>query len=269
MKTNPRTNPKNHSHKEPHQETEIEFIYGKNAVMSALRERPDAIERVFLEKGKEFEKDFEDEVYRHINKNQIPREIFNTNDLAHDLKSANHQGMLAKVRVSDLMIGFEYFIENLEINENTCLIILGELQDPQNVGAIIRSAAAFGCAGILIPEHDQVQVNGTVVKVSAGTAFSIPLVKINNVNNVIEKLKAKKFWIYGLDMSGEKYIYEEKYTEPTCFVIGNEGEGLRQKTRESCDILLNIPMSEKVESLNAATSMSITLFEWRRQKLSK
>jgi 23S rRNA (guanosine2251-2'-O)-methyltransferase len=121
-------------------------------------------------------------------------------------------------------------------------------------------------SGILIPEHNQAQINGTVVKISAGTAFTIPLVKIGNVNNTIEKLKEKRFWIYGLDMFGEKSIYEEEYTEPTVFVIGNEGEGIREKTKEACDILLNIPISEKVESLNAAVSTAITVAEWRRQR---
>lgn len=244
--------------------TETIYIYGRNAVMGAINNRPDTVERVFLEKGKDFDKS----VLDLISEKQIKKEIFIHQDLPRDLHTVNHQGILAKVRVNDLTVGFEYFIENLEIDPNTCLLILGELEDVQNVGSIIRSAAGFGISGILIPEHNQAQINGTVVKISAGTAFTIPLVKIGNVNNVIEKLKEKRFWIYGLDMFGEKTIYEEKYTEPTVFVIGNEGAGIREKTKESCDMLLNIPISEKVESLNASISTAITLYEWRRQKLS-
>ncbi len=243
------------------------FIYGKNAVLSALQNRPDTVERIFLEKGKEFDKNLDKEISAVLNSHKIPKEIFIHQDLARDLQTANHQGILAKVKVGDLTVNFEYFLENLEIDSNTCLLILGELEDVQNVGSIIRSATAFGVAGILIPEHNQAQINGTIVKVSAGTAFSIPLVKIGNVNNAIEKLKEKRFWVYGLDMFGEKSIYEEKYTEPTVFIIGNEGDGIREKTKESCDMLLNIPISEKVESLNAAVSTAITVAEWRRQKL--
>ena len=243
------------------------FIYGKNAVLSALQNRPETVERIFLEKGKDFDKNLEKEIFNILNSKKIPKEIFIHQDLARDLQNVNHQGILAKVKVNDLTINFEYFLENLEIDSNTCLLLLGELEDVQNVGSIIRSAAALGVAGILIPEHNQAQVNGTVVKVSAGTAFSIPLVKIGNVNNAIERLKEKRFWVYGLDMFGEKSIYEEKFTEATCFVIGNEGEGIREKTKESCDMLLNIPISEKVESLNAAVSTAITIAEWRRQKL--
>jgi 23S rRNA (guanosine2251-2'-O)-methyltransferase len=255
------------------EKNETMYIFGKNAVLAALQNRPDIIERIFIEKDKGFEagklNDFEKKVEDIIKEKKIKKEIVSTGDLSREMQAANHQGILAKVRVDDLTVNFEYFIENLEIDSNTCLVLLGELQDVQNVGSIIRSATAFGVAGILIPEHDQAQVNGTVVKVSAGTAFNIPLVKINNVNNCIEKLKEKRFWVYGLDVSGEKTIYEEDFTEATCFVIGNEGDGIRAKTKEACDMLLNIPISQNVESLNASISTAITLYEWRKQKLTK
>ncbi len=244
------------------------YIFGKNAVMGALINRPDTIERVFIEKDRSFPENFENDLHKILTEKKIKKEIVSTGDLSREMQAANHQGILAKVRVDELTVNFDYFIENLEIDTNTCLVILGELEDVQNVGSIIRSATAFGVAGILIPEHNQAQINGTVVKVSAGTAFSIPLVKIGNINNTIEKLKEKRFWIYGLDMSGEKTIYEEKFSEATCFVIGNEGDGIREKTKEACDMLLNIPIAASVESLNASVSTAITLYEWRKQKLS-
>lgn len=249
---------------------EMIYIYGKNAVLGALENRPDTVERVFLENGKVWDKGYEDQVFAVLNKNkEIKKESFVNSDLSRELQTANHQGILAKVRVDELTQEFEYFIENLNIDANTCLLILGELQDVQNVGSIIRSASAFGISGILIPEHNQAQINSTVVKISSGTAFTIPLVKIGNINNTIEKLKEKRFWIYGLDMKGEKTIYEENYTEATVFIIGNEGDGIRQKTLEACDMLLNIPISTNVESLNASVSTAITLYEWRKQRLGK
>ncbi len=236
--------------------------------MGALVDRPETIERVFLEKGKSFDGKFGEDAFEIIHSKNIKKEHFVNSDLSRELQTANHQGILAKVKLDELVVDFEYFIENLTIDANTCLLILGELQDVQNVGSIIRSATAFGVAGILIPEHNQAQINGTVVKISSGTAFSIPLVKVGNINNTIEKLKEKRFWIYGLDVSGEKTIFEEKYTEASCFIIGNEGDGIRQKTLEACDMLLNIPISANVESLNASVSTAITLYEWRKQKLS-
>jgi 23S rRNA (guanosine2251-2'-O)-methyltransferase len=249
------------------------FIFGKNAVMSALEKRADLVERIFLVGDKKtLEKTSDDKIFaiqKLAHQKKISQETMLPHDLSRELQTANHQGVLAKVRVTDLTINIDFFLDNLEIDANTCLLILGELEDVQNVGSIIRSASAFGVAGILIPEHNQAQITGTVIKISAGTAFSIPLVKIKNVNNAIEKLKEKRFWVYGLDMFGEKSIYEEQYTEPTVFVIGNEGEGIREKTKDACDMLLNIPISQEVESLNAAVSTAITLYEWRRQKLTK
>lgn len=245
------------------------FIYGKNAVMGALSNRPDIIERVFIEKGKNFEKELEHTINDLLKAHDIPKENFVSTDLAKDMKDVNHQGIMAKARIDDLVIDFDFFIENLQIDSNTCVVVLGELEDVQNVGSIIRSALGFGVAGILIPEHNQAQINATIVKISAGAAFSIPLVKIGNVVQTIEKLKEKRFWIYGLDAFGEKTIYDEQYTEATAFVIGNEGDGVREKTKEHCDMLLSIPIDQKCESLNAGVSAAITLYEWRKQKLTK
>jgi 23S rRNA (guanosine2251-2'-O)-methyltransferase len=245
------------------------FIYGKNAVLSALQNRPDTVERLFIERGKNFEQEYEKPLFEAINKSGIKKEVFVPNDLNKELQTARHQGILAKVFIDNLTVELEYFLDNLTIDQNTCLVLLGELEDIQNVGSIIRSSTALGISGVLIPEHNQAQINGAVVKVSAGTAFSIPLVKIGNVNQAIEKLKKKGFWVYGLDMFGEKSIFEESFTEPTCFIVGAEGNGLREKTKEHCDMILNIPISEKAESLNAAVSTALTMYEWRRQRLSK
>jgi 23S rRNA (guanosine2251-2'-O)-methyltransferase len=115
------------------------------------------------------------------------------------------------------------------------------------------------------PKQDKRQ---DYAKISAGAIFSIPIVKVGNTNQAIEKLKENKFWVYGLDAAAPKTIYDEKYTEPTAFVVGNEGNGIREKTRDHCDLLLSIPISEKCESLNAAVSTAVTLYEWRRQKLA-
>ena len=145
------------------------------------------------------------------------------------------------------------------------LLVLGEVQDPHNVGAVIRSAAAFGFAGVLIPPHNQAPVNGTVVKVSAGMAFRIPLVTIPNVNTVLRDLKEDGFWVYGLEGEGTTKTTTEKYTRPTVFVLGNEGSGLREKTKELCDELLSIPIHPRCESLNAAAATAVVMAGWSAQ----
>jgi 23S rRNA (guanosine2251-2'-O)-methyltransferase len=160
------------------------------------------------------------------------------------------------------------FIDDLDITPNTSLVLLGELQDPHNVGAVIRNAAAFGVSGVLIPEHNQAPITPAVVKVSAGMAFRVPLVSIGNVNTTIDDLKENDFWIYGLVEEGEESLTEQAFATPTVFVVGNEAEGIRKKTREHCDKLISIP-TEGGQSLNAAASTAVTFFDWRRKQLSK
>ena len=142
---------------------------------------------------------------------------------------------------------------------------MGEVQDPHNVGAVIRSAAAFGVKGVLIPPHNQAPVTGTVVKVSAGMAFRIPLVTISNVNSTIRDLQSDGFWVYGLEGGGEANTVTEQYSKPSVFVLGNEATGLREKTREVCDELISITMHPQCESLNAAAATAIVLASWSAQ----
>lgn len=211
------------------------YIYGHHAVDEALAHAPHAVERVSLDLKK------------------LPPGID---------ADANHQNAFALVHVDKLMRPFKEFLNDLEVTPDTSIVILGELQDPQNVGAVIRSAAAFGVSAVLIPEHNQAPVTGTVVKVSAGMAFRIPLVTIGNVNNAVRDLKAKGFWVYGLDETAEQPITSEKFDAPTVFILGNEAKGLREKTRELCDILLSIPMAPRCESLNAAASAAVAFYAW-------
>lgn len=157
------------------------------------------------------------------------------------------------------------FITKLVVTPDTALVLLDELQDPQNVGAIIRSAAAFGVAGVLLPEHNQAPVTDAVISVSAGTAYQVPLVQIGNVNQTIRDLKERGFWIYGLDSKAEKNLSAEHFDAPAIFILGNESKGIRQKTREYCDVLLRIPLRPDCDSLNVAASAAIALHAWSGQ----
>jgi 23S rRNA (guanosine2251-2'-O)-methyltransferase len=150
----------------------------------------------------------------------------------------------------------------------TMLVLLDELTDPHNVGAIIRSAAAFGAAGILIPSHNQAPITGAVVKTSAGMVFRIPLVPINNVNQAIDTLKKEGFKTYGLVMDGDTALAEEPFDAPALMIVGNEGEGIREHTLARCDIRLRIPMDPRAESLNASVSAAVVLYQWSTRHLS-
>lgn len=239
------------------------YVYGRHAVKHALVHKPHTIEQIFLDSN------FDDaEIRKLIRSNNIGIQSLATSKAAKEISdSATHQGIVATILPEKLVVPYKEFIKDLKVGPHTALIILGEIQDPQNVGAIIRSAAAFGIAGILIPEHNQAQISGTVVKVSAGMAFRIPLVSIGNVNTTMLDLKEHGFWSYGLDGEAKESITNEKFDAPTVFVLGNEATGIRQKTLENCDFRLTIPMHNQCESLNVAASTAIALYAWSTKHL--
>lgn len=237
------------------------YIYGKRAVAEALTRAPQCVERVLM--TPEFQ---DDELKNLARKGGIAMGKFDARDLPRGVdEEANHQGVLAQVALSRLLRSYEDFVATLAVTPDTALVVLGEIQDPQNVGAIIRCAAAFGISGVLIPKHNQAPITGTVVKVSAGMAFSVPLVSIGNVNNAIRDLKGRGFWVYGLEGEAEKSLTDEKFDAPAVFVLGNEAKGIRMKTMELCDILLTIPMRPECESLNVAASSAVALYAWSAQ----
>lgn len=238
---------------------EIEFIFGKHAAREVLTERPDVVVEAHLST------DFSDvALIKLLDKNKAVRvKILNEKNPPRGVSSnAAHQGIVIGLVSSKLTIPYKEFKQTLKANPNTALLVLGEVQDPHNVGAVIRSAAAFGLAGVLIPPHNQAPITGTVVKVSAGMAFRIPLVTIPNVNTVLRDLKDSGFWVYGLEGEGTTKTTTETYPKPTVFVLGNENSGLRAITKELCDELLSIPIHPRCESLNAAAATAIVLAGW-------
>lgn len=241
---------------------EVVYIFGKHAVYEALTHRPDVVRGVFLEAGFSDAKVLE----KLASAPKAKRQLLNPRKLPGGLRSdAVHQGVIAGISITDLMVDYKTFKQGLTVSSDTCLLVLGEVQDPHNVGAVIRSAAAFGVSGVLIPPHNQSPVTGTVVKVSAGMAFKIPLVEIRNVNATLRDLKENGFWIYGLAGDGSASLHAEQFTKPTTFVLGNEASGLREKTSEVCDELISIPMHGRCESLNAAASAATVMYAWSAQ----
>lgn len=237
------------------------YIYGKHAVTEALRNTPKAVEKIFLAS-----QTAESDLNTLAKQAGVTVEILSPKTILPGVdKDAVHQGVVGQIIVEGLMRPYKEFADSLTVNPSTALLLLGEIQDPQNVGAIIRSAAAFGVAGVLIPEHNQAPVTGLVVKISAGMAFRIPLVAIGNVNTTIRDLKERGFWIYGMDETATHPLNKEVFDAPTVFIPGNEATGLREHTRELCDILISIPMNPQCESLNVAASTAVALYAWSSQ----
>ena len=242
------------------------YIYGKHPVHEALESRPDVVEKVFLDQAQY------PDIDALAKKRNVFRRPFDEKKLEKKLgEHAVHQNIAAIIDTEALMRDFhtflaEYLMSDIKYSAPIGLVILGEIQDPQNVGSIIRSAAAFGIAGVLIPKDRQAQITGTVIKASVGTAFKIPLVAIGNVNQAVRELKDKRFWVYGLSGEGAKNIRDEDFSENSVFIVGNEAKGIREKTSEHCDEILRIPITENAESLNAGTSAAIAFYEWNSKQ---
>ncbi len=233
------------------------YIYGKHALEEALEHTPRVVRKVFLAS------EVRDPKLRALlARHEIPVAPLGKEGASLVGRDAVHQGVIAIMDPAALLVQFDDFLATLDTTKNPAVAILGEVQDPHNVGAIIRSAAAFGLSGVLIPERHQAGVTGVVVKTSAGMAFRVPLVSIGNINNTLKILKEKGFWTYGLAMAGTTALGAEAFDVPTAFIIGNEGAGIREKTLEACDVTLSIPMHSRTESLNAAVSAGIVFYEW-------
>ena len=180
-----------------------------------------------------------------------------------------HQGVLAYVapvpyaELEDILKAAE------AKGEAPFLVLLDELEDPHNLGALLRTADATGVHGILIPKRRSVSLNATVAKTSAGAVEYVPVARIGNIAQTLKKLKEKGFWVAGADMDGEKAYYEADLTGPLVLVVGSEGKGMSRLTKEACDFIVRMPMVGRINSLNASVAGSILMYEAMRQRLQK
>ena len=150
--------------------------------------------------------------------------------------------------------------------EKPFILILDGLEDPHNLGSIIRTAETAGVHGIIIPKRRAVGVNSTVAKVSAGAVEYMKIARVNNINDAIKYLKENDVWIYGTDMNSDKFYFEEDFTSGVGIVIGSEGFGMSKLVKENCDFLIKIPMRGKITSLNASVSAGIVMYEVVKQR---
>ncbi len=173
--------------------------------------------------------------------------------------SAAHQGVLA-------FGAAERYAELDEIAVNAqLLVVLDGVEDSHNLGAIIRTAHAAGAAAVVVPDRRAAGLTETVAKAAAGALEHLPVVRVGNVNQTLETLKARGFWIYGLDERATHLYSETDYAKPTVIVLGGEGQGLHQLVKKHCDVLVRIPMAGAISSLNVSVAAGIVLFEWNRR----
>jgi 23S rRNA (guanosine2251-2'-O)-methyltransferase len=236
------------------------YIYGTNTVREALTNASHAVRELYIEPSTNSDikqmAHAKGVLYSELQPKRLPHGVDD---------DAVHQGVVARVHLESLLVELSDIFEGKEMDASTCMVLLAGLQDPQNVGAIIRTAGAFGVRAVLVPEHRQAPVTAAVAKVSSGMVFRVPLATVGNINQTIKALKEKGFWVYGLAGGGTSELPKVKFDRPTVIVVGNEGEGLAQKTMEHCDEVLTIPMHAQCESLNAATAVSLALYAWSAQ----
>ena len=146
------------------------------------------------------------------------------------------------------------------------VVVLDGVEDPHNLGAIIRTAHAAGAGSIIIPERRAAGVTDVVAKAAAGALEYLPVIRVTNINRTLEGLKKRGYWIYGLDERGPELYSNVDYGVPTALVLGGEGKGLHEQVRKHCDLLLRIPMAGKISSLNVSVAAGVVLFEWRRKQ---
>lgn len=176
-------------------------------------------------------------------------------------KSNNHQGVIALVPPFEYVNVEDILEEAKNRKEEPFILILDGIEDPHNLGSIIRTAEAAGVHGIIIPKRRAASVNATVSKTSAGAVEYMKIARVNNINDTIRLLKENGIWICGTDMNTKTLHYDQDYTIPIAIVIGNEGKGMSRLTKENCDFIVKIPMNGKINSLNASVSAGIIIYE--------
>ena len=179
-----------------------------------------------------------------------------------------HQGIIAQAAAHEYATIDEILQYAAERGEAPLIVICDELSDPHNLGAIMRSAECAGAHGVIIPKRRSVGLTATVAKASAGAIEYMKVARVANINNTINELKERGVWIFGAAGEGSVAMYKADLTGPAAIVIGNEGDGLGQLVRKNCDMLVHIPMSGRISSLNASAAASILLYEAVRQRLN-
>ena len=241
-----------------------EIIYGLNPVMEALRGSRQIYE-LFLA-GSSSDKRME-KLLKLAAERKVPVRQREKADLTRLCGIDHHQGVALKVEpfpYADL----SEILEGLQGTGDGLILVLDSVQDPHNLGALIRSAACAGAHAVVIPKDRAAGVTAAAEKSSAGAACVIPVAQVTNISQALDELKKAGFWIFGADGSARRTLYEQDLSGPVALVIGGEGEGIRPLVRKGCDQLVSIPMQGGVNSLNASVAGGILLFEVVRQRLT-
>lgn len=239
-----------------------EWIAGKNPIIEALKSERD-INKIWIAEGAQ--KGQMQVILKLAKQNDVlvqyvPRQKID------QLSKENHQGVIAQVAAYQYAEIDDMFNLAAEKREDPFFLILDELEDPHNLGSILRTADAVGVHGIIIPKRRAVGLTATVAKLSTGAIEYIPVVKVTNIARTIEELKERGIWVFGTDAKGSQDYRRMDVTMPMALVIGSEGKGIGRLVREKCDFLVHLPMSGHVTSLNASVAAALLMYEVYRKR---
>ncbi len=239
----------------------METVSRLNALLEVLRSSPRRVNKIFVDRDRRFGKIHE--VVVEAREQKIPL-VFVPRDKLDEL-DRDHQGVVALLSAKE----FSSLEEILEAAANPFLVLLDEIEDPQNLGAIMRSAEAAGVDGVILPERRSATLTDSVLSVSAGASEHLKVTRVKNLAQSMDLLKERGFWLVGAEKDGDGAFHEFDYTTAIGLVFGSEGRGLRPLIRRKCDRILSIPQRGRVNSLNVASAASVFLFEVVRQRMAK
>lgn len=239
------------------------LIVGRNPVREALERRGGAVEKVMIQQGAGGRAI--SEIRRLAGEAGVQVQYAPEARLAKMARGLNHQGVLAVaapvdyLEVEEMLAGIAPTLDDVRA-QKPILLLLDQIQDVYNFGAILRSAVAAGVAGVIVPQHDMAPLNAAALKASAGTATRLPIARVTNLADVIYQLKERGYWVVGAAADGELSMWEMDWDRPVALVIGSEGRGMRPRVAGECDHRVSIPMRGPAESLNASVAAGILLF---------
>ena len=240
----------------------VDFVFGRHAVVEALQ-TPDRVNRVFIQEGtsgRDAAKVIDLAREKGIQVQTVPKTKIE--DL---VGNAVHQGLVASIAAYEYADLEDVFQKAEEKGEDPFIVILDGVEDPHNLGSILRTADATGVHGIIIPKRRSASLTATVAKASTGAIEHVPVVRVTNLTQTIEQLKARGVWVFGTDMNGTDY---RKWNTkgPLAIVMGNEGKGVSRIVKESVDEMVTIPMVGHVQSLNASVASALMMYEVFRNR---
>ena len=240
----------------------VDFVFGRHAVVEALQ-TPDRVNRVFIQEGtsgRDAAKVIELAREKGIQVQTVPKTKIE--DL---VGNAVHQGLVASIAAYEYADLEDVFKKAEEKGEDPFIVILDGVEDPHNLGSILRTADATGVHGIIIPKRRSASLTATVAKASTGAIEHVPVVRVTNLTQTIEQLKARGIWVFGTDMDGTDYR-KWNTSGPLAIVMGNEGKGVSRIVKESVDEMVTIPMVGHVQSLNASVASALMMYEVFRNR---